>query len=86
MNTGNIHMQFRRLATSLMLLAAAMGCTSAGAASGVTDTEIVVGTSVVMSGPLGVLGTGIRDGAAAYFEHVNSGGGVGGTKDQVCRA
>jgi branched-chain amino acid transport system substrate-binding protein len=50
------------------------------AESGVTDSEIIVGSSVSASGPLGPLGTGIRDGAAAYFDHVNKQGGVAGRK------
>lgn len=47
---------------------------------GVTDSEIIIGSSVSASGPLGPLGTGIRDGAAAYFDHVNKQGGVAGRK------
>lgn len=50
------------------------------AESGVTDSEILIGTSVSASGPLGPLGTGIRDGASAYFDLVNKQGGVAGRK------
>ena len=47
---------------------------SAFAENGVTDSEIVIGSSVSASGPLGPLGVGIRDGAAAYFSNVNKQG------------
>lgn len=73
-------MKFRSLACRLMLLVATVMSTTAGAEPGVSDTSIVVGTSVVTSGPLGALGTGIRDGAAVYFEQVNRRGGVAGRK------
>lgn len=53
---------------------------AAFAETGVTDSEIIVGSSVSASGPLGPLGAGIRDGAAAYFAHVNKQGGVAGRK------
>lgn len=63
-----------------MLLLAVCCFKPAIAESGVTDSEIIVGTSVSASGPLGPLGAGIRDGAAAYFDHVNKQGGVAGRK------
>lgn len=63
-----------------LLLLVGLNANPACAESGVTDSEILVGSSVSASGPLGPLGTGIRDGAAAYFEQVNKQGGVAGRK------
>ncbi len=72
-------MNVRYFASCLLWLVAFHG-NPALAESGVTDSEIIVGSSVSASGPLGPLGAGIRDGAAAYFETVNKQGGVAGRK------
>lgn len=74
----NFHRNFFRMAATLALLVGALTCLSAVAETGVSDTELVVGASVVTSGPLGALGSGIRDGAAAYFDRINRAGGVAG--------
>jgi ABC-type branched-subunit amino acid transport system substrate-binding protein len=50
------------------------------AAPGVTPTTIVVGQSAALTGPSAQLGTEMRDGALAYFDHINSKGGVNGRK------
>jgi len=50
------------------------------ATPGVTPTTIVVGQSAALTGPSGQLGTEMRDGALAYFDHINSKGGVNGRK------
>lgn len=72
-------MKARHLAYCLFWLAMShVG--SVFAENGVSDTEIVIGSSVSASGPLGPLGAGIRDGAAAYFDSVNQQGGVAGRK------
>lgn len=63
----------------LILLAAAwIAAGTAHAQSGVTPTTIVIGQSAALSGPAMELGTEMRAGALAYFEFVNSHGGVNG--------
>jgi ABC-type branched-subunit amino acid transport system substrate-binding protein len=42
--------------------------------------DIVLGQSAVLSGPVGVVGTALRDGAQLVFEGVNAQGGVGGRR------
>ena len=48
------------------------------AGAGVTDDEIVLGTSAAFSGPSRGLGIELYRGAMAYFEHINGEGGVRG--------
>ena len=48
------------------------------AGAGVTDDEIVLGTSAAFSGPSRGLGIELYRGAMAYFEHINGQGGVRG--------
>lgn len=49
-------------------------------AQGVTDTEIVIGQSCQLSGPLAALSAEVRQGAKLVFDQVNASGGVGGRK------
>ncbi|MCE2448651.1 MAG: ABC transporter substrate-binding protein [Candidatus Latescibacteria bacterium] len=51
--------------------------------SGVTDTEIILGTSAAFSGPSRGLGIELYRGAGAYFTHVNQQGGIAGRTVQV---
>ena len=67
---------FRKILAALALAAA----THAGAETGVTEGQIVLGQSAAFSGPAQELGIQMRDGALAYFEHVNAQGGVNGRK------
>lgn len=56
-------------------------CLAAGVGSadnGATDNAIVLGQSAALTGAAGQLGTAMRDGALAYFDAVNAGGGVNG--------
>ena len=53
---------------------------AAGRATGLTDTEIILGMSAAFSGPSRGLGIELYRGAIAYFTHVNRAGGVGGRK------
>ena len=48
------------------------------AGAGVTESEIVLGTSAAFSGPSRGLGIELYRGAMAYFEHINGQGGVRG--------
>ena len=47
---------------------------------GVSKDEFVLGTSAAFSGPSRGLGIELYRGAMAYFEHVNSAGGIGGRR------
>ncbi|MES2741418.1 MAG: ABC transporter substrate-binding protein [Pseudomonadota bacterium] len=51
---------------------------SQAAAPGVGAKTIVIGQSAALSGPAKELGIAFRNGALAYFDHVNAAGGVGG--------
>ncbi|MDY7536860.1 ABC transporter substrate-binding protein [Undibacterium sp. RTI2.1] len=53
-------------------------CIHSYAETGVTSKAILVGQSAALSGPAQQLGTEMRDGALAYFDHVNAQGGVAG--------
>ena len=64
---------------SILSALALAGATLAGA-QGVTDREIILGQGAVLSGPAQELGIQMRDGATAYFNHVNNEGGVHGRK------
>ncbi len=51
--------------------------------TGVTEKQIVIGSSLALSGHAGYLGEQFREGASAYFEDVNRKGGIGGRKIKV---
>ena len=63
----------------LLGLAASLAAT-ATLAQGVSDTQIVLGQSVALSGPAEQLGKDMQLGATLYFEQVNARGGVNGRK------
>lgn len=52
-------------------------------AQGVTDSEIVIGQSCQLSGPLAALSAEVRQGAKLHFDQVNASGGVAGRKIRV---
>ena len=64
----------RALATLLALAA------GTALAQGVTDTQIVLGQSVALSGPAQELGKDMQLGASLYFNEVNAKGGVNGRR------
>ena len=65
---------------SLSILPSARGTLAHDAATpGVTDSTIMVGTSLPLSGPAGAYGV-IAGGIQAYFNYVNAHGGVNGRK------
>jgi len=66
----------KRILTGL-IVALAAGIASA---QGVTDTQVVLGQSVALSGPAQELGKDMKLGASLYFDHVNAQGGVNGRK------
>ena len=68
----------KRFLTSLAaLLAASAAC---WAQQGVTDTQVVLGQSVALSGPAQELGKDMQLGATLYFNAINAQGGVNGRK------
>ncbi|MEU5903360.1 ABC transporter substrate-binding protein [Micromonospora sp. NPDC047527] len=74
------------IASTIALLIAAAGCSGddpgSGGASvpGVTDTEIVVGTHMPLTGPASAGYSKIAPATKAYFDYVNANGGVHGRK------
>jgi branched-chain amino acid transport system substrate-binding protein len=71
----------RRLAIAVVALAALATCGTAGASGaavpGVTKTSILIGGTVPLSGEAAAFGA-VGPGAKAYFDYVNSRGGVHG--------
>jgi len=62
-------------------LAAALALASPAAlAQGITDTQIVLGQSVALTGPAQQLGLDMQFGASLYFNRVNARGGVHGRR------
>jgi ABC-type branched-subunit amino acid transport system substrate-binding protein len=61
----------------LLTLATAL---PAGATPGVTATTIVLGQSAALTGPSAQLGLEMREGAMAWFDHINKKGGIAGRK------
>ncbi|WP_127499310.1 ABC transporter substrate-binding protein [Actinoplanes solisilvae] len=80
----------KRTATVLVaaVLLAAAGCSNSGNGSGtssadtpgVTDTEIVVGTHMPLTGPAAAGYSKIAPATKAYFDYVNANGGIHGRK------
>jgi ABC-type branched-subunit amino acid transport system substrate-binding protein len=66
----------KRFLAGILALAGTLTCM----AQGVTDTEIVLGQSVALSGPAEQLGKDMQLGASIYFNQVNARGGVNGRK------
>ena len=64
----------------LFLAALAAAAATLAGAQGITDREIVLGQAAAFSGPAQELGIQMRDGALAYFNHVNANGGVNGRR------
>ena len=69
----------RTLALLLLVLAAPW----ARAENGVTADRILLGEAAVFSGPAAQLGIQLRNGILAYFDYVNSNGGVNGRKIEL---
>ena len=67
-----------------LLIAASLCCLAiffipcAMAEDGVTENKIIIGQSCALKGPAQALGQGMRDGALAYFNHINAKGGING--------
>lgn len=74
-----LHRRTLLKSTALALCLASLGYAHAGD-PGVTPTEIRLGASVVLSGPLGPQTVQYGAGARLYFDAVNAAGGVNGRK------
>ncbi|NDV18491.1 ABC transporter substrate-binding protein [Pseudodesulfovibrio sp. JC047] len=75
---------------SLSLLVSLGACTSDNDAAthgslspGVTDTKIILGSSLALTGHAGYLGTQTLRGAQAYIRHVNAKGGIHGRTIEI---
>ena len=66
-----------------VLLTLLAGLPLGGLAQGVTNDSILLGQSVALTGPAAELGIQMRNGAKAYFDYVNSLGGVHGRKIEL---
>ena len=74
-----------RMFTRLVLAIAAVAVMATVAVSqpaerGVTPTEIVLGTTMPMSGPAAFWGTGVGGGIDAWLRHINDQGGIHGRR------
>jgi branched-chain amino acid transport system substrate-binding protein len=63
-----------------LLSALALAAAGSAAAQGVTDSQVVLGQSVALTGPAQQLGLDMQLGATLYFNVVNARGGVNGRK------
>lgn len=75
-------MMASRLLTAVF---AAMLAMPAVAENGVSEHKIIIGQSAAFSGPAAQLGIQLHAGAKAYFDHVNSTGGVFGRKIEIIK-
>src|SRR5258706_11063831 len=64
--------------TRKLLAALALAAAGAASAQGVTDSTILLGQSVALTGPAQQLGLDMQLGASLYFNQVNARGGVKG--------
>lgn len=64
----------------ILLAALAATVSAIACAQGITDTTITLGQGAAFTGPAQELGIQMRDGALAYFNHVNANGGINGRK------
>ena len=69
-----------KYALTVISLLALLGNNTSHAENGVTTDTIVLGQSAALTGPAAALGLEMREGANAYFEHINALGGVHGRK------
>jgi len=79
---GSVRARWRGLVVGALLglLGAAWSAGARAQVEGVTDTEVIIGQSCQLSGPLAALSGEVRQGAKLYFDHVNGNGGVMGRK------
>lgn len=68
------------LIASMVVLLLVLGSVGAWAEEGVTDTEIRIGSTGDLSGPIAFMGVSVRDGLNLYFKYINDQGGIHGRK------
>ena len=73
----------RGLAALLCSLGTPLAWAQSAASPGVSDTEILLGQSCQLSGPLEGITREVRQGASLCFDHINAQGGVRGRKIRV---
>lgn len=73
----------RLLATALLLIG--VPAAQADEASGITASEIIIGSSSALTGQTSFLGTQLTQGSQAFFKHVNEKGGIHGRKLRFIR-
>lgn len=71
---------FGALCVGTLLLTTACGGGSSSSAEGVTEDEIVIGTTTGLTGAIASACKPINDGSLAWFKHINDDGGVDGKK------
>lgn len=72
-----------KLGMAMMVVLSAfllMGSGILQAEDGVTNDEILIGSTMDLSGPLAFMGQSWKDGAMAYFRYINDNGGIHGRK------
>jgi len=73
----------RTLAATALVLAAALGQSSGARAGGITDTEIVLGTHLDLSGPAAAGMPQLRNGMQMRLDEANETGGINGRKARL---
>lgn len=66
--------------TLLLLMALAINIEHARAEIGVTNDEIIIGSTMDLSGPVAFAGQSLMSGALLYFNYINENGGIHGRK------
>jgi len=81
MNETRLWLKGMTVVAAVVLLA----CIQSASAEeqGVSVNEVIIGMSNALTGPASALGTGVKNGALAYFNKVNSGGGINGRKIKI---
>jgi ABC-type branched-subunit amino acid transport system substrate-binding protein len=70
----------RLVLAAVVVAGLAMTVAAQPAERGVTPTEIVVGTTMPMTGPAALWGTGVGGGIDAWLRHINAQGGIHGRR------
>ena len=68
---------------TILLAILTAACGAAWAEDGVLPDRVILGQSVALTGPAAELGIQMRNGARAYFDHVNALGGVNGRRIEL---
>jgi ABC-type branched-subunit amino acid transport system substrate-binding protein len=76
----NLTKRWRLLSAALSTLLAMSGVAYAAELQGVTDTEIVIGTTADLSGVTAVQGVNNANSLRMVFDQANAGGGINGRK------